>query len=483
MGVKRDSIVSLLGNVCTGAVVLVSVPLLLHKIGDARYGTLTLIWIIAGYAGLLDFGLSRATALYIARADSLRSHSDILWSAVWLSGAIGLVFGATAALFGGDILRVVASTSVETELLPIVPWIAALIPLALLNGVFVGALEGRQKFLPVNIGQVLTTVLMQLFPTVSAYLIGPELTSIVPAAVLARLLSTILLFGIAVSAAVPARPRLVNGAVARVLLSQGGWFSLAGILGTLLATVDKFLIGGLVGASAVAHYSVPESVVRRTSQVPLSMVRTLFPRLTSLEEQASKALAERGLELVILIMTPIAVVAILGVRAFLTIWVGDEFSVVSAPIGALIALGLWFNSVAFVPDIYLQARGRASISVLCSAIELLPHLLLLYVGLTKFGLLGGAIALLLITILDMILLVQFAALGVWRRGVFWSGCGFVCFAYILSITAAYSGVGVVISLIVIAAATSWSCLLSEDLRSILRSTLRRAGTVLGRSAI
>jgi O-antigen/teichoic acid export membrane protein len=406
-----------------------------------------------------------------------------MWTAIWLSAAIGLFFGALVALFGQDVLRILASTSVESELLPIVPWIAALIPMALLNGVFVGALEGRQRFVPVNVGQVLTTVLMQLFPTVSAYLIGPELKSIVPAAVIARLLSTILMFGVAVSAAVPARPRLVNSAVTRLLLSQGGWFSLASILGSLLATVDKFVIGGLIGPSAVAHYSVPESVVRRTSLVPLSMVRSLFPRLTSLEGEASRRLAERGSELVILIMTPIAVVAILGVRAFLTIWVGEEFSVVSAPIGALIAFGLWFNSVAFVPEIYLQARGKASISVFCSAIELLPHLLLLYVGLTKFGLLGGAIALLLITIFDMILLVQFAGLGIWRRGVFWSGCGFVCFAYIWSITAAYSKLGLVVSFIVIAAATSWSCLLSEDLRSIVRSMFRRAGTVVGRNAI
>jgi O-antigen/teichoic acid export membrane protein len=480
MGLKRDSIVSLVGTVCTGVVVLLSVPLLLQKIGDVRFGTLTLVWLIAGYAGLLDFGLSRATARYIAIAESLAQHAQIIWSAVWLCSAIGLVFGVIVYLCGGGLLHGLASTKTESDLMPIVPWIATLIPLALINGVLIGALEGRQRFVAVNIGQVLTTALMQAFPTVAAYWIGPELSSIVPAAVFARMISTALLFVVALYAVVPARPRCIDWHVTRRLFASGTWFSLAGILGTLFQTIDKFFIAWFVGPSAVAHYSVPESVVRRTSLLPLAMIRPLFPRLTSLEEKASRLLAQRSLELVILLMTPIVVVAILGVRVFLNVWVGKEFSSVSAPIGALIAFGLWFNSLAFVPDIYLQARGKASISVLCSSIELVPHLLLLYVGLTRFGLWGGACALLLITVLDVILLTEFAGLRIWRLRVFWIGCGFVSVAYVSSMATAPSTLGVAISFIEVVAVTTWSCLVSKDLQSIVRPVLARAGSILGR---
>jgi O-antigen/teichoic acid export membrane protein len=484
MGLKRDSIVSLAGTVCAGAVMLLSVPLLLHKIGDARFGTLTLVWLLAGYAGLFDFGLSRATARDIARTDIAAHHVKILWSAIWLSAFIGSILGIVVFFFFCGVAHQLCSASSQTDdLAPIVPWIAALLPLALVNGVFVGALEGRQKFVAVNIGQVLTTILMQAFPTVAAYWIGPELRWIVPAAIVARLISTILFFVVAMTAAVPAMPRFIDWRVTQGLFATGTWFSFASILGTLFSTMDKFFIASLVGPSAVAHYSVPESVVRRASLIPLAMVRPLFPRLASLEETASRLLAQRSLELLILIITPIAVVAILGVRTFLELWVGQEFSQVSAPVGALIALGLWFNSVAFIPDAYLQGRGRASVSVLCSLIELVPHLLLLYVGLTRFGLMGGACALLMVTVLDLILLAAFSDLKIWKLKTFWGGCGFAIIAYITSILAFNSAIGIAVSVVEVISAATWSCLLSKDLQTVFRAIRSRAGLVSRRGAL
>jgi O-antigen/teichoic acid export membrane protein len=475
MGLKRDSIVSLIGVVATGIVMLVSIPLLLHKIGDARFGTLTLVWLLAGYAGLLDFGLSRATARDIARTEAVDDQVKILWSAVWVSALIGSILGLGIYFFGTRLLHAFANSAVpESDLAPIIPWVATLVPMALINGVFVGALEGRKKFVAVNIGQVLTTILMQAFPAIAAYWIGPELKWIVPAAVLARLISTMLLFVVTVSAAIAKRPRFVDWRVTRRLFASGTWFSLASILGSLFATADKFFIASIMGPSAVAHYSVPESVVRRASLVPLAMVRPLFPRLAGLDDAASHQLAQRASELVVLIITPIIVVTILGVRVFLRLWLGEEFALVSAPVGALIALGLWFNSLAFIPDAYLQGRGKASTSVLCSLIELVPHVLLLYAGLKWFGLIGGATALLLITILDLFLLSVFSNLNIWKLKVFWAGGGFAAAAY-LTATLAVSATTTAISVIEVIAVTSWSLFMSEDLQALLVSIRARTG--------
>jgi O-antigen/teichoic acid export membrane protein len=483
MGLKRDSIVSLVGTISVGVVMLVSIPLLLHKIGDARFGTLTLVWLLAGYAGLLDFGLSRATARDIARADAVDQHVRILWSAVWVSALIGSILGLGVYFFGVRLLQVFASSSLpEADLAPVVPWIAGLVPLGLVNGVFVGALEGRQRFIAVNTGQVLTTILMQAFPTIAAYWIGPELKWIVPAAVLARLISTVLLCTATLATAVPDRPCFIDWQMTRRLFASGTWFSLASILGTLFGTIDKFFIASLIGPSAVAHYSVPESVVRRASLVPLAMVRPLFPRLASLDDKASYLLAQRALELVILIITPIVVVTILGVRIFLGLWVGEEFSLVSAPVGALIALGLWFNSLAFIPDAYLQGRGKASISVSCSLIELVPHLLLLYGGLKWFGLMGGATALLLVSILDLLLLSTFSGFKIWELKAFWIGCGFASVAYVTSALAFRSTAGIVLSIIEVTAATAWSLFSSKDLQMMIWSLRTRVGLTSRRGA-
>jgi O-antigen/teichoic acid export membrane protein len=227
---------------------------------------------------------------------------------------------------------------------------------------------------------------------------------------------------------------------------------------------------------------VPESVVRRASLVPLAMVRPLFPRLASLGDKASYLLAQRALELVILIITPIVVVTILGVRIFLGLWVGEEFSLVSAPVGALIALGLWFNSLAFIPDAYLQGRGKASISVSCSLIELVPHLLLLYGGLKWFGLMGGATALLLVSILDLLLLSTFSGFKIWELKAFWIGCCFASVAYVTSALAFRSTAGIVLSIIEVTAATAWSLFSSKDLQMLIWSLRTRVGLTSRRGA-
>ena len=57
-GLSRNLSVNVLGLVAPMAVSFVTVPLYIHAIGAARYGVVTLTWILLGYLGVLDFGLS-----------------------------------------------------------------------------------------------------------------------------------------------------------------------------------------------------------------------------------------------------------------------------------------------------------------------------------------------------------------------------------------------------------------------------------------
>src|SRR5271154_7579438 len=94
--IKVNFIVNLLSPMARIVVALVTVPIYLRHIGDARYGVMSIVWILLGIFGFLDFGLSRAVtnALAKLREASQAERARVLLTTISLSLAIGLFAGA-----------------------------------------------------------------------------------------------------------------------------------------------------------------------------------------------------------------------------------------------------------------------------------------------------------------------------------------------------------------------------------------------------
>jgi len=394
VGLKRNTAYNIAGAASSIIVALVTIPPYLHQIGEARYGVLALVWLMLGYFGLFDLGLSRATANHIAR---MRGHAQadqeaVFWTAMLLNLGLGVVGGLVLYFVGGPALYhwLKASPAIHAEAVAALPWIAAAVPVATSTAVMTGALIGKERFGVVNLVQVGGMLLFQTVPLLVAITISPALYIIIPAAVLSRSVVLVPLF-LVVKRMLPlvGWPRL-DRARARELLGYGAWVSVTNIVGPILSTFDRFLIGVTLGASSVAYYDVPFRLAQKATIVPSALSQALFPRLSAQRQVDAAVTSMAAARAVNGFMTTIAVTAMLLIDPFLTLWVGPGFAQYAAPAGAVLLAGTWINSVATIPYAKLQADGRPKWVAMTHVGEVVPYVLALWWALHQFGILGAA---------------------------------------------------------------------------------------------
>ena len=57
---RKNSIWNLIGSIVPMAVGLITIPILMKRIGIEKFGILSLIWALIGYFSIFDFGIGRA---------------------------------------------------------------------------------------------------------------------------------------------------------------------------------------------------------------------------------------------------------------------------------------------------------------------------------------------------------------------------------------------------------------------------------------
>lgn len=408
MSIRRDSLYNLAGSLAPTAVTLFTVPAYLHLIGVERYGVLVIAWALLGYFGVFDLGLGRATAHCIAtlRQAEPRERAEAFWTALLLNAAFGVVGGLllwpVARFFFAGYFQI--AEPLRREIIASVPWFAAAVPVMTVSGVLGGALQGRERFLDLNASSVLGMVLFQALPLGVAWQYGPNLALLVPAALLGRVAVFAMMFTQCCRHVPLDGTPAVKRELVAPLFRYGGWVTVTGIISPLLTTLDRFLIGSIVGAGAVTYYTVPYALAFRVSALPGSLSNSLFPRFSATSGEEALRLMDEAVRAMSAILTPLIVVVILMMEPFLTWWVGPGMARNGAYVGEIIALGLWSTGLANMPYALLQAKGRPDLIAKCHLAELIPYFVFLAVALHAWGVVGAAIAWSLRVTADAVLL-------------------------------------------------------------------------------
>lgn len=405
MSLKRYTIYNILGAGLPVFVSLITIPLYLKVIGDARYGVLAIVWLLLGYFGVFDLGLSRATTNQIARLNDapIEERESVFWTALTMNAVMGSIGGVVLYLIAMPLMMYVFTMpeALRSEVVGALPFIAVAVPISTMAGVFSGALGAREHFGRMNLIQSFGTLLFQVTPLVAAYIYGPNLVLLIAVAVIARIAS-VLPFIPAVINALPLRnPPKFDWHRVHDLLGYGIWITLSDLITPLLTAIDRFIIAAISGAAAVTYYTVPYNLANRVSILPAALSSALFPRMSMSKMENLIQLNNQALQIVAALMSPLFIFGIFAMRPFLTLWIGESFSIKAAPVGVLILLGVWSKSLSFVPNNSLDARGRPDLVAKLYGLEFIVYVPILWFSILFYGLAGAALSWSLLALINM----------------------------------------------------------------------------------
>jgi len=417
MSLKRNTIWNLIGTGLPFLLGAVTIPYLVKHLGIEGFGILTLVWALIGYFSLFDFGLGRALTQQVSTCIASNDRSKLPHLV-----KSGLLFTFFTGLIGGLILALLSDSLGHSWLKVSLPLqgdtarcllIASLgIPLTTVTTGLRGVLEAYEDFKGVNLLRVILGIANFGLPALSVMIVGSSLTLIVVSLIVARV---VVLGGHLYLMNLKLPPEWLKSKFSfkeiSGLLSFGMWMTVSNIISPLMVTADRFVISAVLGASAVAYYTVPFEVLIRVLVIPAALTSALFPRLAAtlkVDSDAALALSLRCMKLVASVLIPICAVIALGSYYGLSLWLGHDFAEKSWAIVSVMSLGLIFNGIAFVPFATIQASGDAKITALIHISELLVYIPLLFLSLHFLGVIGAAAVWVMRVGVDLLLLTIYA---------------------------------------------------------------------------
>jgi len=179
------------------------------------------------------------------------------------------------------------------------------------------------------------------------------------------------------------------------LLRFGGWMTVSNVVGPVMVTFDRFLIGALVSVSAMAYYATPYEMVTKLWLLPGALLGVMFPAFStsSVQDRNRTALLYgRSVKYLLLVLFPMILLVIVLAQDGLRLWLGAEFAQHSTHVLQWLAVGVLVNSLGQVPFALLQGVGKPDLTAKLHLVELPIYITTLW-WLTKvYGVDGAAIA-------------------------------------------------------------------------------------------
>lgn len=405
--IAKNSIYNIFGLGLPMIIAILCIPKLITELGEARFGLLTIIWAVVSYFGVLDLGIGRSltqiisSGKYSKNSKKLKSIISVGMYALLFLGLIGMIIMALVSFYSIELIKSIPSIP-EAKLASFL--IAISIPAIIVSSGYRGILEAHHKFDIINFIRIPTGIWTFAGPLFVVLYWENSLVSISIFLVLGRYLTNFL-FAHYVNKTVHTFgfSKNTDFNYLKPLLNIGGWMTLSNLASQFMGVIDRFFLGVIISASAVAFYVTPQEIVTKIFLVPAAVTLVLFPIFSSKSLSSGDEiimLYNKSIKIILAIVFPIAFSVGFFSHEILSFWINQNIANHSALIMKILTIGVVINSPAQVAFVLLQSAGLSRLTAIINIIQIPLFIGVLVFFIKKFGVEGAAYAWLFRLIID-----------------------------------------------------------------------------------
>lgn len=331
------------------AITFVLSPIVVHSLGDARYGVWGVIGSIVGYLGLLDLGVRVGVTRFIARYDATGDQAAVnrvvttAFGMFAAAGALAVVLGIQLSLVLPRLVNIPADLVREGSIAVAIGGVT--VAVALLGGVFGGGIAGLQRFAMLNTID-LSTEVVRAFAIVLALRAGGgliELSLIQLGAVTTRGLlyfaaNRRLQPGLRLSRA------LWDTAILRDIFRFSSYTMILHVSAMVIFSSDAVVIAALMPVAQVTFFVIAANLSQAAVQVLGGVTRALYPLVSARQAtdgtRGATRLVRDSVRLTTIVMLPIVITFLLRGPTFIRLWMGPAYGGPSGQVLQILAAGL-----------------------------------------------------------------------------------------------------------------------------------------------
>jgi O-antigen/teichoic acid export membrane protein len=185
-------------------------------------------------------------------------------------------------------------------------------------------------------------------------------------------------------------------ATLREMLGYSGWVAISTALGPILASFDRFVLGSVVGVTALGLYTGAAEASNRFLLIPVTAFSAMLPALAATDardgRQRSLQLSTGARRQLTTLMLPLCLTLFVFAPDILRVWLGPAFGDASGDALRILSVGVFLTGLAVLPLALLYGSGRPDLPAKINLLQIAIHVPLTIALVRVWGITGAAVA-------------------------------------------------------------------------------------------